>query len=58
MGPKLPLTRQQTSNGHIWRQADGSVFSFAEHEEWVWERLEELARLHERMDCLPDPEKD
>lgn len=37
--PKLPLTRQQTSNGHIWRQSDGSVFSFAEHAEWVWERL-------------------
>lgn len=37
--PNLPLYRTMSSNGHVWHQADGTVFSFAEHEEWVWAQL-------------------
>ena len=37
--PKLPLQRVRSTTGYIWRQADGTLFSVAEHEEWLWSRL-------------------
>ena len=37
--PKLPLSRVKSTTGFVWRQADGALFSAAEFEEWLWERL-------------------
>jgi len=45
--PKLPLTRTPSSNGYIWRQADGSVFSATEYADWLWAQLEELETMRE-----------
>lgn len=55
--PKIPLSRVKSTTGHVWRQADGTLFSCTEYADWIWERLvraDEADALEARLNEMED----